>query len=264
MPVSDPNIISSTQRISLAQAQLELASQQPQLYKMYDIHYNLLKAMGIREPDEILLDPNKMAKRLDPVSEGGLVLAGRPIRAFIEQNHDAHLFVHKMQLQDFQQMAQHGNQSAQMAGQLLLEHIAKHEAYGYMVMMQQQLGQELPPVDLYSDDDSSAAGEMPIEVERMVSQSVANQLQRITQQKQQAAQAQQAAQQEQLAAQEAEQKQAKLKDQAEMDVERKRLRQEAEIDAEAKKLVDESKNQDVSVSEAAELIKGMMDGLGQQ
>jgi hypothetical protein len=131
IPVSDPNIVSQTQRIALAQGQLTLAQQFPQMHDMYEALQRMHKAMGTQDIDDLLIDPDKVPY-LDPMAEGARIVAGKPIRAFVTQEHDAHKAVHGAQLQYLQQNM---GQEAQPILMALQAHIAEHDAYKMYIAM---------------------------------------------------------------------------------------------------------------------------------
>ena len=99
VPVSDPNVFSTAQRIAQAQSVLQLSQSAPQLYDMYDTHKRMLEALRIPNIGEVLKEPEE-AVRIDPVDENMSVMYGKPIRAFPEQDHDAHIAVHMQFIQD--------------------------------------------------------------------------------------------------------------------------------------------------------------------
>ena len=99
IPVSDPNIFSTSQRIAQAQAILEMAKAAPQLHDMYASFKRMYEAIRIPNIDEILKKPEE-AVMLDPIDENMSVMYGKPIRAFVEQDHDSHIAVHMQFMQD--------------------------------------------------------------------------------------------------------------------------------------------------------------------
>lgn len=145
-PVSDPNIFSSAQRIAMAQGQLELARSAPAMYDLYEAHRRMLEAMRTPDIDDLLPDPNHVP-HADPVSEGSYLLVGKPIRAHIDEAHDAHLAVHSAQLQQFQAMPP---QIAGTALNALIAHMAEHLAQQYRMQMAQAMGLDLPALDLFA------------------------------------------------------------------------------------------------------------------
>lgn len=93
LPVSDPNIFSVAQRITMAQTQLQLAQSAPQMHNMYEAYYRMYEAIGVRDIDSILNSQN-VDKPKDPASENAQALDGSPLKAFAGQQHDAHIMTH--------------------------------------------------------------------------------------------------------------------------------------------------------------------------
>lgn len=95
LPVSDPNIFSVAQRITMAQTQLQLAQSAPQMHNMYEAYRRMYEAIGVRDIDQILNTQN-VDKPKDPASENAQALDGSPLKAFAGQQHDAHIMAHLM------------------------------------------------------------------------------------------------------------------------------------------------------------------------
>jgi hypothetical protein len=95
LPVSDPNIFSVAQRITMAQTQLQLAQSNPQMHNMYEAYRRMYQAIGVRDIDQILNTQN-VDKPKDPASENSQALDGSPLKAFAGQQHDAHIMNHIM------------------------------------------------------------------------------------------------------------------------------------------------------------------------
>ena len=93
LPVSDPNIFSVAQRITMAQTQLQLAQSNPQMHNMYEAYRRMYQAIGVRDIDQILNTQN-VDKPKDPASENAQALDGSPLKAFAGQQHDAHMTSH--------------------------------------------------------------------------------------------------------------------------------------------------------------------------
>ena len=93
IPVADPNIFSQTQRISIAQTELQLAMSNPQIHDMYQVYKTMYSALGIKDVDRILLKPDQPTPK-DPALEHIDALAGKPFQAFPAQNHRAHIVAH--------------------------------------------------------------------------------------------------------------------------------------------------------------------------
>jgi hypothetical protein len=95
LPVSDPNIFSVAQRITMAQTQLQLAQSAPQMHNMYEAYRRMYEAIGVRDIDSILTSQD-VDKPKDPASENSQALDGSQLKAFAGQQHDAHIMSHLM------------------------------------------------------------------------------------------------------------------------------------------------------------------------
>ena len=163
IPVSDPNVFSTAQRIAQAQSVLQLSQAQPNLYDQYEAHKRMLEAIRIPNIDEVLEKPQE-ASRIDPVDENMSVMYGKPIRAFPEQDHDSHIAVHMQFLQD---PSLGGNPGARNLQPILIAHIAEHIALLYSQRMQSAIGINLAPLPNIRDpkfqfDDISPELDMQI------------------------------------------------------------------------------------------------------
>ena len=163
IPVSDPNVFSTAQRIAQAQSVLQLSQAQPNLYDQYEAHKRMLEAIRIPNIDEVLEKPQE-ASRIDPVDENMSVMYGKPIRAFPEQDHDSHIAVHMQFLQD---PSLGGNPGARNLQPILIAHIAEHIALLYRQRMQSAIGIDLAPLPNIRDpkfqfDDISPELDMQI------------------------------------------------------------------------------------------------------
>ena len=165
VPVSDPNVFSTAQRIAQAQSVLQLSQSAPQLYDMYDTHKRMLEALRIPNIGEVLKEPEK-ASRIDPVDENMSVMYGKPIRAFPEQDHDAHINVHMQFLQD---PSLGGNPGARNLQPILIAHIAEHIALLYRQRMQTAIGMELAPLPDIRDAQFKF-DDLPPELDMQISQ----------------------------------------------------------------------------------------------
>jgi hypothetical protein len=119
LPVADPNIFSSSQRIQLAQMQLQLAQSAPQMHNIYEAYYRVYAALNIRDIDGILLPQNTQMPK-DPASENASVLNGAQLKAFAGQQHDAHISAH------LQMGMSPILQANPMAAMVLQQHILEH------------------------------------------------------------------------------------------------------------------------------------------
>ena len=140
IPVSDPNIFSTAQRIAQAQAILEMARSAPQLHDLYEAYKRMYEAIRIPNIQEVLKEPIEAA-RLDPIDENMSIMYGKPIKAFPEQNHDAHIAVHTQFLSD---PSLAGNPAARGLQPVLIAHIAEHIALLYRQRMEAGIGMPLP------------------------------------------------------------------------------------------------------------------------
>jgi hypothetical protein len=128
IPVSDPNAATMAQKIVQYQAVIQLAQGAPQIYDLPYLHRQMLEVLGIKNAEKLvpLKDGDDMKPR-DPVSENMDVINGKPVKAFIYQDHEAHIAVHTSALQDpklMQLMGQNPNAQSMMAS--MQAHIAEH------------------------------------------------------------------------------------------------------------------------------------------
>jgi hypothetical protein len=147
IPVSDPNAGTMAQRIMQYQAALQLAAQAPEMYDMPLLHRQMLEVLGIRDADEIV-PTDKDMKPTDPVSENMNIINGKPVKAFIYQDHEAHIQTHMAMIQDPAIMEIMGKSpNAKKAQAELSAHVQEHLAFKYRQDIEKQLGVELPPPD---------------------------------------------------------------------------------------------------------------------
>lgn len=145
IPVSDPNAGTMAQRIMQYQAALQLAAQAPEMYDMPLLHRQMLEVLGIRDADKIVPTDADM-KPTDPVSENMNLLNGKPIKAFIYQDHEAHIQTHMSLLQDPQVMeVMAKSPNAKKAQAELAAHVQEHLAFKYRQGVEKELGVPLPP-----------------------------------------------------------------------------------------------------------------------
>ena len=159
VPVSDPNAATMAQRIIQYQAAIQLAQQAPQIYDLPVLHRQMLEVMGIKDADKIVKTEDDLVPT-DPVTENMAIMNQEPVKAFIEQDHAAHLAVHQAAMQDPKISAAIGqNPQAQAIMQAAQAHIAEHVAFQYRREVEAQLGMPLPDPEQ----------ELPPEVERQLS-----------------------------------------------------------------------------------------------
>jgi len=216
IPVSDPNAATMAQRVVQYQAVIQLAQSAPQIYDLPALHRQMLDVLGIKDAAKLI--PNAQdQKPVDPISENMNALVGKPLKAFIYQDHDAHIAVHTTMLQDPTIMAQIGqNPMAQQIQASIQAHIAEHLGFQYRRNIEKTLGVPLPA------PDKSLPEDVEVQLSQLVAQAATqlmqtNQAQAAQQQAQQQAQdpvIQMQQQELQLKAQEIQQK--AQKDQAEL------------------------------------------------
>ena len=153
IPVSDPNATTLAQRVTQYQAVLQLAAQAPQIYDMPELHKRMLEVLGIKNIDK-LIPAAKAEQPRDPVSENMAILNMQPVKAFIYQDHEAHLAVHIAATQDpvLRQQVQQNPMGGQMMA-AAMAHINEHMAFLYRKQLEQQLGVPLPPPDTPLPED---------------------------------------------------------------------------------------------------------------
>jgi hypothetical protein len=193
IPVSDPNAATMAQKVVQYQAALQLAQTAPHLYDLPLLHRQMLDVLGIKNYQKLVPMQEDMKPR-DPVTENQNILAGKPVKAFLYQDHKAHITSHMAAAQDphVQQLLGQNPQMAQAIASALHAHVAEHLGMEYRKQVEMTMGQTLPP---YKEDASEE--EMSPEMEVQISQMVAQASQQLLQQHQQEAQQQQAQQQAQ-------------------------------------------------------------------
>ena len=193
IPVSDPNASTMAQKIVQYQAVLQLAQGAPQLYNLPLLHRQMLEVLGIKDAQKLVpMDDDQ--KPTDPVTENQNVLKGKPVKAFLTQDHQAHIVVHMAAMQDpkIQALLQQ-NPMAQQMQQAMMAHINEHLGFEYRKQIEQTLGMPLPP----QTDESGEEVQMSPEVEARLSPMLAQAAQQLLQKNQQQAQQAKAQQQQQ-------------------------------------------------------------------
>ena len=187
IPVSDPNSATMAQRIMQYQAAIQLSQQAPQIYDLPHLHRQMLEVLGIKNADKLVPIDEDMKPR-DPLSENMAFLNGKPVKAFIYQDHDAHIATHTALKQDPLIMQQIGqNPLAQKMMASIDAHISEHLAFAYRKQLEDQMGIPMPA------PDEDLPQDLEVNLSRLVAQA-AQQLLAQSQQKAQQAQAQQMAQ----------------------------------------------------------------------
>jgi hypothetical protein len=155
IPVSDPNAATMAQKIVQYQAVLQLAQGAPQIYDMPYLHRQMLDVLGIKNASKLvpLKDGDDMKPR-DPVSENMDVINSKPVKAFIYQDHEAHISVHMAAMQDPKIMQLLGqNPQAQSMQAAMMAHMNEHLAFAYRKQIEEQAGVPLPPPNAEMSQD---------------------------------------------------------------------------------------------------------------
>jgi len=184
IPVSDPNSSTMAQRVVQYQAVLQMAQAAPQIYNLPELHRQMIEVLGVKNADRLVPNPDD-AKPVDPVSENMNALVGTPLKAFIYQDHEAHMATHQAFIQDpsiAQTIGQ--NPQAQRIGAAMQAHIAEHLGFMYRKQIEEKLGAPLP------NPNAELPENMEVELARLMAQAG----QQVTQQNQQQAAQQQAQQ----------------------------------------------------------------------
>jgi hypothetical protein len=187
IPVSDPNSSTMAQRVVQYQAVLQMAQQAPQIYNLPQLHRQMIEVLGVKNADKLVPTEDDV-KPTDPVSENMNALTGTPIKAFLSQDHEAHIAAHQSFMQDpmiAQTIGQ--NPQAQQIMAALQAHIAEHLGFRYRKQMEDKLGVALPPPN----------EELPEEIEVQLSRLISEGGKQLTQQHKQEAAQKQAQQQQQ-------------------------------------------------------------------
>ena len=230
IPVSDPNAGTMAQRIMQYQAALQLAQQSPDMYDMPLLHRQMLEILNIRDADKIVPVEGDM-QPTDPVSENMNIINGEPVKAFIYQDHEAHILAHKSLIEDPKIMEiMSKSPNAKQAGAALAAHIQEHLAFQYRMEIEKQLGVELPPPDT----------PLPEDIEYRISRLVAPAAEQLTGRNQQEAQAKQAQQQAQDPIVQMQQKELQIK---ELQAQTKAQAEMAKIQLDMQKAADNSQIQ---------------------
>ena len=147
IPVSDPNASTMAQKIVQYQAVLQLAQGAPQLYDMPLLHRQMIEVLGVKNANKLVKTEDDQVPT-DPVQENQNVMTGQPVKAFVQQNHEAHIQVHMMAMQD-PKIVQIISQSpqAQMIQAAMLAHINEHVGFQYRMEIEKRMGISIPVED---------------------------------------------------------------------------------------------------------------------
>ena len=249
IPVSNPNSSTMAQKVVQYQTALQLAQSAPQLYDLPQLHRQMLETIGVANADKLVPIEDDQ-KPVEPVSENMAFLTGKPTKAFIYQDHQAHMEVHLNAMQDpmIAQVLAQNPQGANFFAATLQAHVAQHLSFLYRAKLEEQLGVPLPPPD----------EELPEEIETQLSRLTAEASKKLLQQNQAIAQqevAQQAMQdpvvqmqQQELQLKAREQERKEVKDQQDGVLKQ----QELELDAERIRSQEKQKLAEILAKAAAE------------
>ena len=185
IPVSDPNAATMAQKVVQYQAALQLAQTAPQLYDLPLLHRQMLEVLGIKEFHKLVPIADDMKPR-DPVTENMNILSNKPVKAFIYQDHQAHIAVHMSAMQDpkIQSIVGMNPQAAQALQAAMMAHVFEHLGMEYRKQVEQAMGQTLPPYN-EDADEVQMAPDMEIKVSQMAAQASQQLLQQNMQEAQQ-------------------------------------------------------------------------------
>ena len=225
IPVSDPNAATMSQRVVQYQAVIQMAQMAPDIYDLPQLHRNMLEVLGIKNAEKLIPLEEDM-KPKDPVSENQDVLNCAPLKAFMHQDHEAHIKVHMAMVNDplVQQLVGQNPKAPQMQA-ALMAHISEHVGFAYRQKIEQQLGMPLPPAD----------EKMPPQIELALSGMMAEAANQVLQQSQAVAAQQQAQQQAQDPVIQMQQQELQIKNR-EVDLKEKKLQVDAAAQADKLKL----------------------------
>jgi hypothetical protein len=191
IPVSDPNSSTMAQRIMQYQAVIQLSSQAPQIYDLPHLHRQMIEVLGVKHADKIVPVEEDETPR-DPLSENMAFLKSKPTKAFMYQDHDAHIATHMAMMQDpiVQQMIGQSPMAQQVQG-AIMAHLSEHLGFKYRKEVEEMVGVPLPAPDQ----------ELPADIEVQLSRLIAQGAQQLLQKNQASAAQQQQQQQQEQAAQ---------------------------------------------------------------
>ena len=147
IPVSDPNAATMAQKITQYQAVLQLAQSAPQIYNLPMLHRQMIEVLGVKNANKLVPTEDDEIPT-DPIQENQNLLTGKPVKAFMEQDHKAHIQVHQLAMQDPKIMQLVGqNPQAQMIQAAMMAHLNEHIGFEYRRQIQEKMGLPLPTED---------------------------------------------------------------------------------------------------------------------
>lgn len=248
IPVSDPNAATMSQKVVQYQAVMQLAQGAPQIYDLKFLHRQMLEVLGIKNAAK-LVPTDDDQKPTDPVSENMNILNGKPVKAFIYQDHEAHIAVHMAAIQDPKIAAIMGqNPMAQVILSAAAAHITEHVAFQYRREIEKQLGTPLPHPE----------EQLPENIEVALSQLTARAASKLLQKDKAEAAAQQAAQQAQDPLIQMQQKELELKAQ-DLQLKAQKQQQDAEFKAKQLAVTAATKADELKLKEKEQVIKAAVE-----
>jgi hypothetical protein len=223
IPVSDPNAATMSQKVVQYQAVMQMAQANPQIYDQVELNKQMLEVLGVKNISKLIPSSEDQTPK-DPVSENMNIINGKPVKAFIYQDHQAHIAVHMAAMQDPKILQMVGqNPQAQAIQAAAMAHINEHVAFEYRKQLEEQLGVPLPkPDETLPEDIEFELSKVMAEAAKKLSAKSASEMQQQQAQQQQQDPIIQMQQQElQLKAQDLQIKQQKT--QADIQVEQARL-----------------------------------------
>ena len=167
IPVSDPNNTTMAQRVVQYQTVLQMSQQAPQIYNLPQLHRQMIEVLGVKNADKLVPTKDDV-KPTDPISENMNALTGTPIKAFLTQDHQAHITTHQAFLQDPSVMGSLGKSpQAQAMMAALQAHIAEHVAFRHRAQVEKKIGAVLP----YPNEE--LAPELEVEMSRVAAEAAA-------------------------------------------------------------------------------------------
>ena len=160
IPVSDPNASTMAQKIVQYQAVMQLAQQAPQLYDLPLLHRQMIEVLGVKNASKLVPNEDDQTPT-DPISENQNILMGKPVKAFMEQNHEAHIQIHTSAMQDPALMKlMETDPSAPAKQAAAMAHINEHLAFEYRRRIEETLGVQLPTEDENKNMSPEVASEV--------------------------------------------------------------------------------------------------------
>jgi hypothetical protein len=236
IPVSDPNAATMSQKVVQYQAVMQMAQANPQIYDQVELNKQMLEVLGVKNINKLIPSSDDQTPK-DPVSENMNIINGKPVKAFIYQDHQAHIQVHMTAMQDpkiLQMVGQNPQAGAIQAA--AMAHINEHVAFEYRKQLEEQLGVPLPKPDetLPEDIEFELSKVMAEAAKKLAAKSAAEAQQEQAQQQQQDPIIQMQQQELQLKAQDLQIKQQKTMadiqaDQARLELDKMRIESQERI-----------------------------------